>query len=99
MDEKVSRLQEVVNKGPCYSVEMIKQSMPIPLEQEGIKHAKLDKLPIGQNRRRYRVSYTLLLKLSLSSQFLSTTAPTINIGLSWYDGLLLFFMVTLLLFP
>mgnify|MGYP006955334308 CR=1 FL=1 len=85
MDEKVSRLQEVVNKGPCYSVEMIKQSMPIPLEQEGIKHAKLDKLPIGQNRRRYRVSYTLLLKLSLSSPFLSTKDPIVNINLLYCD--------------
>ena len=53
--------------------------------------AKLDKLPIGQNHRRYRVSYTLLLKLSLGSQSLSAKDHIVNI--------LLALMVDLLLFP
>ena len=64
---------------------MLKQSMPLLLEQEGIKHTKLHKLPIGQNRRRYRVSYTLLLELSLSSQFLSAKDHIVNINLLYCD--------------
>ena len=63
------RLQKVVDKGLrliCLDAQAI---YAITIGTEGIKHTKLDKLPIGQNRRRYRVSYTLLLKLSLSSPF------------------------------
>src|SRR6185437_3471534 len=78
---------------------MLKQSMPLPLEQEGIKHTKLDKLPIGQNRRRYRVSYNLLLKLSLSSPFLSAKNHTANINLLYCDFVLLTLMVSLFPFP
>jgi len=41
----------------------------------------------------------LLLELSLSSQYLSATAPTINIELIWCDCFLPLLMVDLLLSP
>jgi hypothetical protein len=78
---------------------MIMQHVPSLWGQEGIENVKLDKLPVGQNFGRYRVSYTLLLEFSLSSQSLFATAPTINIELIWLDCFLPFLMVGLLLFP
>ena len=81
MDENVSRLQEVVDKEPCLIYRDDQATYAIIIGTRGHKHVKLDELPVGQNCGRYHVSYTLLLKLSLSSQFLSATAPTINIDL------------------
>ena len=77
---------------------MLKQSMPLPLEQRGIKHAKLDKLSIGQNHRMYHVSYTLLPELSLSSQSLSAKNHIVNIKILYRDFVLLALMLGLLLF-
>ena len=99
MDVNVGRLQDVVDKGLrliCLDAQAI---YAITIGTEGIKHTKLDKLPIGQNRRRYRVSYTLLLKLSLSSPFLSAKDHIINRNLLYCDFVLLALMVSLLLFP
>ena len=46
MDVNVGRLQEVVDKGLRLICPDAQAIYAIPLEQEGIKHAKLDKLPI-----------------------------------------------------
>ena len=78
---------------------MIKQPVPLLLARAGIKLAKLDKLTVGQNRGRYRVSYTLLLKLSLSSPLLSAKDHIVNINHLYCDFVLLAVIVSLLLFP
>jgi hypothetical protein len=78
LDAHVRRLQEVIDKEP-YDDDQA--TCAIIIGTRGHKNAKLDKLTVGQNRGRYRISYTLLLNFSLSSSFLSATAPTMNIDL------------------
>ena len=47
MDENVSRLQEVEDYGPVWSI-VIKQNMPSLLEQEVVPHLDLNKLSVRQ---------------------------------------------------
>ena len=70
MDVNVNRLQEVVDKRPWLIGRDDQATYAITVGTRGRK-----------NHGRYRVSYTLLLKLSLSSQSLSATTPTVNIDL------------------
>ena len=70
MDVNINRLQEVVDKGPWLICRDDQATYAITFGMRGHK-----------NCGRYRVSYALLLKLSLSSQSLSATTPTINIDL------------------
>ena len=81
MDVNVGRLQEVVDKGLRLICPDAQAIYAITIGTRGHKTHKVGQVTNRLNRRRYRVSYTLLLKLSLSSQSLSAKDHIVNINI------------------
>ena len=81
MGVNVRRLQEVVDKGSELICRDDQAAYAITVGARGHTTRKVGEVTSRTNRGRYRVSYTLLLTLSLSSQSLSATISTINIDL------------------
>ena len=81
MGVKARRLQEVIDKGSWVICQDDQETYAITVGARGHTTRKVGEVTSRTNRGRYRVSYTLLLTLSLSSQSLSATISTINIDL------------------